>query len=77
MPAQAGIQGSRWVGNTQSLDSGFRRKDENEKVDFKSTPTNPSAYSHGLIDWAPIAIDRESEAVAAAYGNSVIHAKNR
>jgi hypothetical protein len=26
-------------GNTQSLDSGFRRKDEKETVDFKSTPT--------------------------------------
>jgi hypothetical protein len=35
MPAQAGIQGWRLGGNTQSLDSGFRRNDEKEKVDFE------------------------------------------
>jgi hypothetical protein len=42
MPAQAGIQGVVTGGNTQSLDSGFRRKDEMEnsrlQVEANKTP---------------------------------------
>ena len=49
MPAKAGIQvGSRPKYNKQ-LDSGFRRNDGKEKVDFESTPTKSFGFEPRVV----------------------------
>jgi hypothetical protein len=58
MPAAGQHPGVVMSGNTQSLDSGFRRNDEKETVNFESTPTRSLGFGPRIPESEQNLIDK-------------------